>query len=155
MIRKILVVAAWLLVIVPVVVFTVALFPPTTIPIVAGLLVFLGFKALKPTSLRKATKWITVGTVVAMSGSCMFAENRAERNANAFCSRFTLGGDFNQAVDAVNAARGTYFKYDRLDEKSGERTVSVVYMGVGPMSRHGCYLVGAEGKIIHVGYSDP
>jgi hypothetical protein len=90
-----------------------------------------------------------------MSGSCVIAENRAEHNAKAFCSRFSVGGEFNQAVEAVNAARGTYFKYDRLDEKSGVRRISVVYMGIGPMSRHGCYLVGTEGKIIHVGYSVP
>lgn len=85
----------------------------------------------------------------------MFAENRAERNAKAFCSRFTIGEDFNQAVEAVNAARGAYFKSNRSDEKSGERTVSIVYMGVGPMSRHGCNVVGAEGKVIHVSYTDP
>ena len=106
-------------------------FPPTAFPIFAALLVALGFKAIKPAALKSAAKWIILATPVAMLGSCILAETSAERKAKAFCSRFTIDGDFNQAVEAVNEATGTYLKNSY--EKPGGKTVYVVYMGIGPL----------------------
>jgi hypothetical protein len=95
---------------------------------------------------------VTLAIVLAVSGSlgsCLLTERRAKARANAFCARFVTGGDFNQAVAAVNAAmdaqKGAF-------EREGEQTVFVSYSGVPPFSYHLCSIDGIDGKIIRVTY---
>ncbi len=73
-------------------------------------------------------------------------ERRAEAKAKAFCSRFTVGGDFNQAIEAVNASGVPYEE----NESSDEKTVYVRYMGLPPFSVHICFIDGVGGKIIRL-----
>ena len=100
----------------------------------------------------KLSRWVTLAVLLAAFGSfgsCMLAEHRAETNAKLFCSRFTIGGDFNQAIGAVNAAlnvqKGTF-------EHEGEQTVFVSYSGAPPFSGHVCSIDGVGGKIVRVQY---
>jgi hypothetical protein len=100
----------------------------------------------------KRSRWVALAVVLAVSGSfgsCLLTERRAETKAKSFCARFVIGGDFNQAVAAVNAA---------MDAKKGafvhegEQTVFVSYSGVPPYSRHLCSIDGIDDKIIRVSY---
>jgi hypothetical protein len=78
----------------------------------------------------------------------VLAEHHAEAKAKAFCSRFTLGGDFNHAIEAVNASGTAHGAYER----SGKKTAYVSYMGGHPFSQHICFIDGAGGKIIRLRY---
>ena len=92
----------------------------------------------------KASTWVaTLAIIGALIGGIFFAEHRAEAKARAFCSRFTVGGDFNKAIEAVNASGVPHEEYDR----SGEKTVFVKYMGLPPFSLHICFIDGVGGKI--------
>ena len=80
---------------------------------------------------------------VLLIGGIVVAEERGDAKAKAFCSRFTVGGDFNQAIKAVNesgAYHGTY-------ERSGEKIVYVQYLGFPPFSAHICFIDSIGGKI--------
>lgn len=92
--------------------------------------------------------WIKVAIIGALFGGCVVVEHRAEVKARAFCSRFTVGGDFNQAIEAVNASGA----YHRAYERSGERTAYVSYMGIPPFSRHMCFIRGVGNKIVRLSY---
>ncbi len=95
----------------------------------------------------KPSTGITLAIIGALIvGGTFLLERRAEAKAKAFCSRFTVGGDFNQAIEAVNASGVPYEEY----EGSGENTVLVKYMGVPPFSLHICFIDGVEGKIIRL-----
>lgn len=95
----------------------------------------------------KASTWVaTLAIIGALLGGVIFAEHRAEAKAEAFCSRFTVGGDFNKAIEAVNASGVPHEAYHR----SGEKTVFVKYMGVPPFSLHECFIDGVGGKIIRL-----
>ncbi len=94
----------------------------------------------------RVSTWVTLVIIGALFGGCVFAEYRAEANAKAFCSRFTVGGDFNKAVEAVTASGGPHHTY----ESSGEKTAYISYMGVPPFSRHICFIDGVRGKIIRL-----
>ncbi len=95
----------------------------------------------------KASTGITLAIIGALIvGGTFLLERRAETRAKAFCSRFTVGGDFNQAIEAVNASGVPYEEY----ESSDENTVLVKYMGVPPFSLHICFIDGVEGKIIRL-----
>ncbi len=87
----------------------------------------------------RARTWVTPAIICALFSGCIYAEIRAEAKAKAFCSRFTVGGDFNEAIEATNAS-GVYHRV-------GEKAAFVMYMGVPPFSRHMCVIDGAEGKI--------
>ena len=53
----------------------------------------------------KASTGITLVIIGALIvGGVGLVERRAEAKAKALCSRFTVGGDFNQAIEAVNAS---------------------------------------------------
>mgnify|MGYP001609683751 CR=1 FL=1 len=100
----------------------------------------------------KRSHWVVFAILLVVFGSfgsCMLAEHRAESKAKAFCSRFVVGGDFRQAIGAVNVAtdaqKGTF-------EHEGEQTVFVSYTGVPPYSRYLCLIDGVDGKIIDVRY---
>ena len=100
----------------------------------------------------KRSHWVVFAILLVVFGSfgsCMLAEHRAESKAKAFCSRFVVGGDFKQAIGAVNVAtdaqKGTF-------EHEGEQTVFVSYTGVPPYSRYLCLIDGVDGKIIDVRY---
>ena len=100
----------------------------------------------------KLRRWISLAVLVAILGSfgsCVFAERRAEIKAKTFCSRFEVGGDFKEAIGAVNAVtdvqKGTF-------EREGEQTVFVSYVGTPPFSGHVCSIDGIDGKITHVRY---
>lgn len=84
--------------------------------------------------------------ICALFGGCIYAEIRAEANAKAFCSRFTVGGDFNKAVDAADAS-GAYHK---VAEDSGKNSLFVMFVGVPPFSRHFCFVEGVGGKIVRL-----
>ncbi len=77
--------------------------------------------------MREST-WVTLAIIGALFGGCVFAEHRAEAKAKAFCSRFTVGGDFNKAIEAVDASGAYHGAY----ESSGEKRAFVSYMGVPP-----------------------
>lgn len=95
----------------------------------------------------RVSTWVTTLAIIgALIGGVIFAEHRAEAKAKAFCSRFTVGGDFNKAVEAVNASGVPYEEY----ESSGENTVLAKYMGVPPFSLHICFIDGVGGKIIRL-----
>lgn len=95
----------------------------------------------------KASTGIMLAIVGALFiGGVFFLEHRAEVKAKAFCSRFTVGGDFNKAIEAVNASGVPYEEYER----SGEKTVLVKYMGLPPFSVHICFIGGVGGKIIRL-----
>jgi len=95
----------------------------------------------------KASTGITLVIIGALIvGGTFLLERRAETKAKAFCSRFTVGGDFNRAIEAVNASGVPYEEY----ESSGENTVLVKYMGVPPFSLHICFIDGVGGKIIRL-----
>lgn len=100
----------------------------------------------------KLGRWVSLVVliiIVGSFGSCVFAERRAETRAKAFCARFVVGGDFKEAIGAVNAAtdvqKGTF-------EREGEQTVFVSYAGAPPFSGHVCSIDGIDGKITHVRY---
>lgn len=100
----------------------------------------------------KLRRWISLAVLVAILGSfgsCVLAERRAQIKAKAFCSRFVVGGDFKEAIGAVNAVtnaqKGTF-------ETDGEQTVFVSYAGAPPFSGHICSIDGIDGKITHVRY---
>ena len=93
----------------------------------------------------RASTWVTLAIIGALIGGAIFADHRAEAKAKAFCSRFTVGGDFNKAVEAVNASGVRHEEY----ESSGEKTVFVKYMGA-PFSVHLCFIDGVGGKIIRL-----
>jgi hypothetical protein len=92
----------------------------------------------------RARTWVTPAIICALFSGCIYAEIRAEAKAKAFCSRFTVGGDFNKAIEAADAS-GAYYS---VSENSGENTVFVMYMGIPPFSRHICFIDGVEGKIV-------
>jgi hypothetical protein len=95
----------------------------------------------------KASTEITLAIVgVLVIGGIFFLEHRAEANAKAFRSRFTLGGDFNKAIEAVSESGTPHGAYERSDEK----TVYVQYMAVPPFSVHICFIDGVAGKIIRL-----
>lgn len=95
----------------------------------------------------KASTGITLATFGALLiGGALLLEQRAEAKAKAFCSRFTVGGDFNQAMEAVNASGAHHGAYER----SGEKTVYVQYMGAPPFSLHICFIDGVGDKIIRL-----
>ncbi len=94
----------------------------------------------------RASTWVTLAIIGALFGGCVLAEHRAEANAKAFCSRFTVGGDFNKAIEAVDASGAYHGAY----ESSGEKRAFVSYMGVPPFSRHICFIDGVGGKIIRL-----
>ncbi len=95
----------------------------------------------------RASTWITTLAIIgALIGGFIFVEHRAEAKAKAFCSRFTVGGDFNKAIEAVNASGAPHSAY----ESSGENIAYVSYMGVPPFSRHLCFVDGVGGKIIRL-----
>jgi len=95
----------------------------------------------------KANTGITLAIIGALIvGGVFLVERRAETKAKAFCSRFTVGGDFNQAIEAVNASGAPHGAYEGSDVK----TVYVRYMGVPPFSVHICFIDGVGGKIIHL-----
>ena len=95
----------------------------------------------------KASTGIQLGIIsVLLIGGIVVAEDRGQAKAEAFCSRFTVGGDFNQAIEVVNksgAYHGTY-------ERSGEKIVYVQYLGFPPFSAHICFIDSAGGKIIRL-----
>jgi hypothetical protein len=100
----------------------------------------------------KLGRWVALAAVLAVSagiGSCMLAEKRAKTKAQAFCGRFTVGDDFNQAVAAVDAATDAK---KHAFEHEGKQTVSVTYFGVPPFSYYLCSIDGADGKIVRVTY---
>ena len=95
----------------------------------------------------KASTGITLAIFGALLiGGTFLLEQRAEAKAKAFCSRFTVGGDFNQAIEAVNTSGVPHEEYER----SGENTVFVKYMGMPPFSLHICFIDGVGGKIIRL-----
>ncbi len=95
----------------------------------------------------KASTGITLAIIGALIvGGVFLVERRAEAKAKAFCSRFTVGGGFNQAIEAVNASGAPHGAHERSDEK----TVYVQDMGVPPFSVHICFIDGVGGKIIHL-----
>ena len=95
----------------------------------------------------KASTGITLGIIGALIvGGVFLVERRAEARAKAFCSRFTVGDDFNQAIEAINASGAPHGAYEHSDEK----TVYVKYMGVPPFSVHICFIDGIGGKIIRL-----
>ncbi len=94
----------------------------------------------------RASTWVTLAIIGALFGGCVLAEHRAEAKAKAFCSRFTVGGDFDNAIEAVNASGAPHGAYER----SGEKTAYVSYMGVPPFSVHICFIDGVGGKIIRL-----
>ena len=95
----------------------------------------------------KASTGITLVIIGALIvGGVGLVERRAEAKAKAFCSRFTVGGDFNQAIEAINASGAPHGAYERSDEK----TVYVRYMGLPPFSVHICFIDGVGGKIIRL-----
>ncbi len=83
---------------------------------------------------------------VLIVGGIFLLEHRAEAKAKAFCSRFTVGDDFNQAIEAINASGVPYQEYER----SGENTVLVKYIGFTPFSVHICFIDGVGGNIIRL-----
>ena len=95
----------------------------------------------------KASTGITLAIIGALIvGGVGLVERRAEAKAKAFCSRFTVGGDFNQAIEAANASGVPHHAYESSDEK----TVYVQYAGVPPFSVHICFIDSVGGKIIRV-----
>jgi hypothetical protein len=95
----------------------------------------------------KASTGVTLVVIsVLVIGGTFFLEHRAEAKAKAFCSRFTIGGDFNQAIEAVSESGVPHGVYER----SNEKTVYVQYMGVPPFSVHICFIDGVGGKIIRL-----
>jgi hypothetical protein len=95
----------------------------------------------------KASTGITLVIIGALIvGGVGLLERRAEAKAKAFCSRFTVGGDFNQAIEAVNASGVPHGAYERSDEN----TVYVQYPGVPPFSVHICFIDGVGSKIIRL-----
>ncbi len=94
----------------------------------------------------RASTWVTTLAIIgALIGGVIFVDHRAEAKAKAFCSRFTVGGDFNKAIEVVKASGVSYEEY----ESSGENTVFVKYMGV-LLSVHLCFIDGVGGKIIRL-----
>jgi hypothetical protein len=79
-------------------------------------------------------------------GGIVVAEERGQAKAEAFCSRFAVGGDFNQAIETVNES-GTYHG---AYERSGEKIVYVQYLGFPPFSAHMCFIDSVGGKIIRL-----
>ena len=96
--------------------------------------------------MRVSTWVFTLAIIGSLSGGFVFVEHRAETKAKALCSRFTVGGDFNNAIEAAKASGVPYEEY----ESSGENTVFVKYMGVPPFSLHICFIDGVGGKIIRL-----
>ncbi len=95
----------------------------------------------------KASTGITLAIIGALIvGGVYLVERRAEAKAKAFCSRFAVGGNFNQAIEAVTASGAPHGAYERSDEN----TVYVQYMGVPPFSVHICFIDGVGGKIIRL-----
>ena len=95
----------------------------------------------------KASTGFTLGIIGALIvGDVFLVERRAEAKAKAFCSRFTVGGDFSQAIEAVNASGAPHGAYESSDEK----TVYVQYGGVPPFSAHICFIDSVGGKIIRL-----
>jgi hypothetical protein len=83
---------------------------------------------------------------VLVIGGIVVAEERGDAKAKAFCSRFTVGGDFNQAIEAVNESGAYHGAYER----SGEKIVYVQYLGFPPFSAHICFIDSVGGKIIRL-----
>jgi len=90
--------------------------------------------------------WVTPAIICALFSGCIYAEIRAEANAKAFCSRFTVGVDFNKAVEAADASDA----YHNVVKDSGENSLFVMYMGIPPFSRHICFIEGVGGKIVRL-----
>jgi hypothetical protein len=100
----------------------------------------------------KPSRWISLTLILAVVGSfgsCVLAEQRAEKKAKIFCSRFEIGSEFKQAVEAVNAVMDAQ---KGALEHQGEQTVFVSYAGAPPFSGHTCSIDGVDGKIIRVQY---
>ncbi len=145
-------VVGWLLVGVLVFVFFIG-FALTGLPLfvsITALLIFLGFKVFYSPALKRHGWWMSLTFVAALLGSCTLAENNAELNAKTFCSHFTVGGDFSEAVEAANAEGASVRK--RVYEASGTKTLALGYDGSSAFSSHKCNIDGVDGKITRIQY---
>lgn len=100
----------------------------------------------------RGSLWILSAVFVVMCaslGGCIYADGRAETRAHAFCSRFAVGGDLN---DAIAATRMITDAGRNVHDHDGERTVLVTFMGAPPFSQFLCTIDGIDGKIVRVRY---
>ena len=86
------------------------------------------------------------GSLVIMVGYLLVAEDRAAEKASAFCSRFSVGDDFNQAREAAKASGA----YHPPLKGVPENRVAVSYMGAVWVSWHSCVIEGEEGSVVSV-----
>lgn len=92
--------------------------------------------------------WLAVALV--LFANCSHVEQSAETSARMFCSRFAVGGSFDQA--ATTATLETAARKRQSKGDNGEDVLWVVYLGTPPFSRHICVVEGIKGKISNVEY---
>ncbi len=92
--------------------------------------------------------WLAVALV--LFANCSHVEQSAETSARMFCSRFAVGGSFEQAVVAARSEAAARQRRSKGDK--GEDVLWVVYLGTPPFSRHICVVEGIKGKISNVEY---
>ena len=118
---------------------------------IAGAFLGLLVLAVKPMSAAQIFGWLAV--LVLIMGFYAIATMRAKTTAFKFCSRFTVGGSFEQAAAAAMSdpdAGGD--KINRLYKgEKGEDTVLFWYYGA-PSSGYRCKIEGIDGKITKVHY---
>jgi hypothetical protein len=115
---------------------------------------FFAWVLLKPGHSRKA-RVAGFGWLAAyMFLGGMLAEQRVATNVRNFCSRFSVGESFEQAVAAAMAeADAAGDKYKRpIKVDKGDDVILIRRRGAFSFSGHVCKIEGADGKISKVAY---
>lgn len=94
--------------------------------------------------MKLSRSMLVLGLAAAVVAACIIAERGAESAAHALCQQFPVGSDFHEAlrIAAIQDAR-------RLVTAD---SVTVIFVGVPPFSRHSCQIVGANDKVAATRY---